>query len=353
MGTWKNYYIDQCVDNRRILIIISQQIMKRRQFIKSSLTASGGLLVSSPLSTFCSDSQTPHNSRIVNARDLLLQPRKNQIDSDRLVRLLDTGMKAYFDKDNVQEAWNEIVQPGEVIGLKVNCLSGPGGTHPEIVEAICERLREAGIRAQDIIIWDRLSEDLENGGYKIIYNGNRIKCFGNEVVGFSSDFEIFGSAASLVTKTMTEICDGVINLPVLKDHGIAGVTMSLKNMFGAIHNPNKYHLNVGDPYIADVYMLPSIRKKTRFTICDAINSQYEGGPSHMPHWTWPNNGLLLGEDPVALDYLGWQLIEAERQKNNYKSLKEVGREPTYINTAANPHHQLGTNDPGRMEVIYL
>jgi len=325
--------------------------MKRRQFIKSGLTATGGLFVSSPLSTFCANPQRQHESRIVIARDLLLQPEQNQIDSDRLVRLLDSGMQAYFDKDNVLETWAEIVQPGEVIGLKVNCLSGPGGTHPELVTAICERLTGVGIRAQDIIIWDRLNEDLENGGYKINYGGNKIKCFGNEVVGFSSDFEIFGSAASLVSKTMTEVCDGVINLPVLKDHGIAGITMSLKNMFGAIHNPNKYHLDVGDPYIADVYMLPSIRNKTRFTICDAINSQYEGGPSHMPHWTWPHNGLFIGRDPVALDYLGWQLIEGERQKNNYKPLKEVGRKPTYITTAANAKHQLGTNDPGKMEVI--
>lgn len=327
--------------------------MKRRQFIKSGLTATGGLIVSTPFSILHAHPQINIKSRVVSVRDPLLQPEKLQVDSNRLVKLLDSGMQAYFDKNNVLEAWTEIVQPGEVIGLKVNSLSGPGGTHPELVDAICERLLEVGIKAQDIIIWDRLNEDLENGGYKIVYSGNKIKCFGNEVVGFSSDFEIFGSAASLVSKTMTEVCDGVINLPVLKDHGIAGVTMSLKNMFGAIHNPNKYHLNVGDPYIADVYMLPSIRNKTRFTICDAINSQYEGGPSHMPHWTWPNNGLFIGEDPVALDHLGWQLIETERQKNNYKPLKEVGREPTYINTAANAIHQLGTNDPDWIDVVSI
>ena len=327
--------------------------MKRRQFIKSGLAATGSFIVSSPFHTFCSDSQIDQISRVVVARNPLLQPIQYQIDTDVLVSLLDSAMQTYFKKDDVLEAWAKIAQPGEVIGLKVNCLSGPGGTHPELVDAICERLLQVGVQAQDIIIWDRLNEDLENGGFKVIYRGNKIKCFGNDFAGFSSDFEIFGSAASLISKTMTEICDGVINLPVLKDHGIAGVTMSMKNMFGAIHNPNKYHLNVGDPYIADVNMLSSIRNKSRFTICDVINSQYEGGPSHMPHWTWPYNGLLIGRDPVALDYLGWQLIEAERQKNNYKALKEVGREPSYISTAADKNHKLGTNNPDRMEVIYL
>lgn len=327
--------------------------MNRRQFIKSGLSTTGSFIVSSPFHIVCADSQIDHKSRIVVAREPHLQSLQNRIDTDLLINLLDKGIQTYFQKDNVLEAWSEIAQPGEVIGLKVNCLSGPGGTHPELVNAISERLCQIGIKEQNIIIWDRLSEDLENGGFKVMSRGNKIRCFGNDFVGFSSEFEIFGSAASLVSKTMTEICDGVINLPVLKDHGIAGVTMSMKNMFGAIHNPNKYHLDVGDPYIADVYMLPSIRNRTRFTICDAINSQYEGGPSYMPHWTWPYNGLMIGRDPVALDYLGWQLIEAERQKNNYKSLKDVGREPTYISTAADKNHKIGTNNPGKMEVIYV
>ena len=71
-------------------------------------------------------------------------------------------------------------------------------------------MQEAGIKADQIIVWDRLSEDLENGGYKIVYRGNQIKCFGNDAVGFSSDFEIFGLAASLVSKTITQLCDGEI-----------------------------------------------------------------------------------------------------------------------------------------------
>ncbi|MGW8178255.1 MAG: DUF362 domain-containing protein, partial [bacterium] len=77
---------------------------------------------------------------------------------------------------------------------------------------------------------------------------------------------------SLLCKTLTEVCDVVINLPVLKDHGITGVTMAMKNLFGAIHNPNKYHLNTGDPYVADVCMLSPIRQKVRLTICDGLST---------------------------------------------------------------------------------
>ena len=121
---------------------------------------------------------------------------------------------------------------------------------------------------------------------------------------------MYGSAGSLVSKTLTRTCDAVISLPVLKDHGITGVTLALKNFFGAIHNPNKYHTNAGDPYIADIHMFEPIRRKLRLTIADAITAQYEGGPSYMPQWSWPFNGLLVSQDPVAMDYTGWRLIDA-------------------------------------------
>jgi uncharacterized protein (DUF362 family) len=327
--------------------------MKRRQFIKTGITVTGGLLTSSPLHTVCANIYDTKHSKVVIARDPLLQSKKYQVVTDRLVRLLDSGLQAFFNTDSPLEGWQKIARPGEVIGLKVNCLSGRGGTTIELVNAICERLRDIGIKSEDIVIWDRLNEDLEDRGFKISYRGNGMKCFGNDAVGFERDFEIFGSAASLISKTLTQVCDAVINLPVLKDHGIAGVTMSLKNMFGAIHNPNKYHINVGDPYIPDVYMLPSIRQKVRFTICDAIQAQYEGGPSFMPQWTWAYNGLLMGTDPVALDYTGWQIIEEQRIKNRLKALKAENREPTYIATAADKNHQLGINDPRRINIVNI
>jgi uncharacterized protein (DUF362 family) len=138
---------------------------------------------------------------------------------------------------------------------------------------------------------------------------------------------------------------------VLKDHGIAGVTMALKNLFGAIHNPNKYHLDAGDPYVADVYMLPPIRQKVKLHICDAVAPQYEGGPSYMPQWSWPYNGLLVARDPVALDYTGWQIIERKRGEMKLKSLQEMQRAPRYIATAAGPRRRIGANDPRLIEQV--
>ncbi len=288
-------------------------------------------------------------SKVVIACDPMLREAGSAVDSGRLLKLLDRSLESFYSCDSAADAWKRVARPGEVVGLKVNCLAGRGiSTNVKLVEVIVERLREIGVK--EIIVWDRLNSDLERAGFPV---GSKrgVRYAGNDSAGYEENLSIYGSVGSLLSKTLTRTCDSVISLPVLKDHGITGVTLALKNFFGAIHNPNKYHLTVGDPYVADVNMLPSIRQKVRLTICDATTAQYEGGPSLMPQWTWPFNGLLVGRDPVALDYTGWRLIEQKRSEHGLKSLEALSRAPSYIATAADPQHRLGTNDPELIERV--
>jgi uncharacterized protein (DUF362 family) len=310
-----------------------------------------GLLRAGLSSAVVAQAAGSEKSKVVVARDPNLRSGASP-DSARVLKLLDRVMQSFYGCDSPLEAWKKVVRPGEVVGLKVNCLSGRGAaTNPIVVGAICERLQQAGIPQKDIVIWDRLNSDLESAGYRVASRKDRIRCIGNDTAGYDTELAIYGSAGSLLSKTLTRTCDAVINLPVLKDHGIVGVTLALKNLFGAIHNPNKYHLNTGDPYVADVNAFPEIRRKVRLNLCDAITAQYEGGPSYMPQWSWPFNGLIVARDPVALDYSGWQILERKRAEKGMKSLRELKREPSYIATAADSRHRLGTNDPQRIELV--
>jgi uncharacterized protein (DUF362 family) len=276
----------------------------------------------------------------------------NAPDTAHVLALLDRALQTFSGRENAVEAWQSVVKPGEVVGLKVNCLAGKGlSTSRVLVNAVCERLQQAGVR--DIVIWDRLNQDLEAAGFKIIQGRLGTRCYGNDTAGYEEELEIYGSVGSLLSTTLTRTCDAIISLPVLKDHGITGFTGALKNLFGAIHNPNKYHPKAGNPYIADVNMLPPIRQKIRLTIFDAMTAQYEGGPSFMPHWTWRCNTLIVGRDPVALDQTAWQLVEKKRAEMGLKSLRDAGREPVYIATAADAQHRLGYTDPRKIELLQV
>jgi hypothetical protein len=78
---------------------------------------------------------------------------------------------------------------------------------------------------------------------------------------------------------------------------------------------------------------------------------YEGGPAFKPEFSWKHNALLVSQDPVALDYTGWQIVERKRAEVGLKTLEAEERAPHYIGTAADAEHRLGTNDPRRILVF--
>ncbi|MBN1996974.1 DUF362 domain-containing protein [candidate division KSB1 bacterium] len=320
--------------------------INRRRFCQSSIIGAS-LLAGLHNGIYC---QNGSFSRVVIATRSDLRFSRFDFFSDRISKLLDTAIENYFEKKS-PAVWADLFSQRDVVGLKVNCLAGKGlSTHPFLVEAVIQRLLQAGVEAHKIIVWDRLDRDLERAGYSLYYGRSKSQCYGTNRVGYSGQIVEFGSAGSLVSRIISDLCTAVINLPVLKDHGIVGVSVGMKNFFGAINNPNKYHDNIGDPYVADVNMFPDIRNKTRLTICDALTPQYEGGPPFMPQWTWQMDSLMVAQDMVALDYTGWQIIEQQREFNNLPSLEASGRKPSYIHTAADEKHLLGTDDPAKIFV---
>jgi uncharacterized protein (DUF362 family) len=325
----------------------------RRVFLKQWFTGAAVLRVGGAMGLLTAAQQAaPAKSKVVIARDDLLRGTGSTVDSGRMLALLDRAMQTLFDRDHAIEAWSRLVRPGETVGVKVNALGGRGlSSNLQLVEAICERLQEAGTKAGDIVVWDRDSNEMERSGFHLSMGGNGVQCFGTDRVDYEQELVAYGSVGSRLSRILTQRCNVLINVPVLKDHDGAGVTIALKNMYGVIHNPNKYHPNGCNPYIADVNMLPEIRNRMRLTLCDATTAQYEGGPAYKPEYSWKQNALLVSQDPVALDYTGWQIIERKRAEKGLKTLEGEGRAPHYIATAADAGHRLGTNDPRRIAVV--
>lgn len=318
----------------------------RRGFLTHCIAGAVGIAAAVPAALDAASRATnPRNASVVIAQDAQLRGVGGTVDESRVQSLLDQAMQRLGGVDEPQRPWASLVRPGQMVGIKVNTLGGRGlSSNVQLVEAICERLQGAGVRAREIVIWDRDSAELERAGFRIRTGGNQVQCFGTDRVGYEDGLVTYGAVGSRLSRILTQRCDVLINVPVLKDHDGAGVTIALKNMYGVIHNPNKYHPNGCDPYIADVNMLSEIRSKLRLTICDATTACYEGGPSYKPEFAWQHNALLVAQDPVALDTMGWKIIERKRVEMGLKTLDADGRAPHYIATAADAEHHLGVHD---------
>lgn len=290
-------------------------------------------------------------SRVVLVRESAVLKNSQEIDLSVACEMVNSGLLQLTGESTPDRAWKSIFRPRDIVGIKVNSLGGRQiATHPGIVKSVISGLKSAGVPEENIIIWDRLTKELRSSGYTINKSDKGVKCFGTDT-SYDRYPEIIGSIGSCFSTIISSFCTALINIPVLKDHDLAGVSLSLKNFYGAIHNPNKYHDNKCDPYIADLNSHPYIKDKLRLIVSDAITLQYQGGPAYKPQWALDYRSFLLSQDPVAIDRIGARLIEEKRKEKGLPSLKQVGREPIHIATAAKKG--LGTDDLDKIAFITL
>ena len=323
-------------------------MQSRREFVKEMVAGVAVLGAGTDLAW--GETSAAKKSRVVIVRDAKLRTPGPAPDEKRVAALLDHAMQTYFRAQNPVQPWKQVVRPGQVVGLKLNSLGRMLSPSVALVATICERLQQAGIKAGDIIVWDRGSRELEAAGFKLSNAPGAVRFIGSDTAGYEDAAVRYGSVTTRLAKVLTQ-SDVVINMPVLKNHNIIGVTMAMKNMYGVINNPSTLHGTACNPYIADLNMVPQIRQRLRFVVGDMMTAVYEGGPSYRPEYAWNENGLIVGEDQVAIDTISAQIVERKRAEKGLQTLEQKGTPITYLATAADAQHRLGTNDPARIALI--
>ena len=324
-------------------------MQNRREFVKEVVAGAAVLRAGTQLAWGLPNAT--QKSKVVIVRDVKLRTPGPAPDEKRVAALLDHAMQTYFSAQNPVQPWKQIVRPGQVVSLKLNALGGRAiAPSVALVTAICERLQQAGIKPGDITVWERNSRDLEAAGFKLSNAPGAVRFLGSDTVGYEDTSVSYGSVTTRLSKILTR-SDVVINMPVMKNHNIVGVTMAMKNMYGVISNPSAMHGTACDPYIADLNMIPQIRQKVHFVVSDLKTAVYEGGPSYRPEYAWNEDGLMVGEDRVAIDTVCAQIVQRKRAEKGLNTLEQKGTPLTYIATAADAQHQLGTNDPARITLI--
>jgi len=333
--------------------------LSRREFLKGVAGATAGLalvktgLSPPPASAETYTSATPKISlhgRVVYANAVKARKSLNSFDGAALKQILGHALCTLTGRKTPVDALGLFFSKKDIVGLKLNCLAGkPLSSHPELVRAISALLVDTGIRENNIIVWERSDHELQSAGFKINRSEGGVRCFGTNA-NYVPPIVFSGSSGSLLSEVVYK-CTALINVPVLKDHDISGVSGGMKNLFGCVHNPNKYHDNCCDPYVAEVSAMEPIRKRMRLVILDTLNAQYQGGPAVQSQYLWQENGILVAADPVALDVWGAEILEKKRKAKGLPSFAEAKRPPKWLATAG--RMGLGENDPAKIQKIVV
>jgi hypothetical protein len=250
-------------------------------------------------------------SRVVLIREANAVGEGRKIDAAVVQKMLDDAMAALFGEKDPLTAWKRIVKPTDIVGIKTNAWNYLP-TEPEIEQAIKRRVMEAGVPENKIGIRDR---------------------------GVLND-PLFQEATVL------------INARPARVHYWAGMGSCIKNYIMFVPKPSDYHADACAD-LAAIWSLPAVKGRTRLNILSMLTPQYHNvGPRGFSEkYLWPYRGLIIGQDPVAVDATGYRVIQAKRQEvfNEDKPLETSAHHILLADT----RHHLGNADPTSIDLIKL
>jgi uncharacterized protein (DUF362 family) len=310
----------------------------------------------------------PYRGRVVSVesptsiKDGVYQP-------DTIQSMMRRGMSELTGAAGWAEAWRQFVEPGDVVGIKVNPVGMPHViSDASVVREIIAGLEAAGIKRRDIVVYDRYKDQFFQAGFdkwlpegvRVSHAAEKYDDIQQDISGYDPEvyldlpltlpgYDIDNETArrSYASRFITREVNKLINLPVLKDHQSAGVTLALKNLsHGLVNNVSRSHgtrsLNACNMFIPAVVSMPVIRNKTVLHILDGVKALYHGGPGARPEYVWEHKTLYFATDPVALDRIGWEVIDAKRLAVGKPKLVEdrpdkvstfVHRQPEHVEIA--------------------
>ncbi|MCJ7582801.1 MAG: DUF362 domain-containing protein [Candidatus Aminicenantes bacterium] len=338
--------------------------LNRRDFLKKSTTSvlGAGLALKTGFS-LTADMQ--EQSRVVEINHSGAVASGRLVNTQAVKEMLQRGLNSLTGTEN---PWSKFIKPTDTIGLKINTLGRPLlFTHHELIKAVSEDLIAYGVKENNIIVWDRHERHMQDCKFTFNTNKEGIRCYGTEALdtaqnrfdqemSYKSDFDDpdkrgDGGNISQLSRIFTEECDKIINMAILKDHGYSGVTLCLKNLaYGVSDNNGRFHgpQHIG-PFIADMCTHPLLKKKVVLHMIDGLEACFDMGPApRNPKALFTPQTLWLGTDPVALDTVGFQVIDAERKERGLPVLAESGRPIDHIELAGKKG--IGVSDLNRITV---
>ena len=238
---------------------------------------------------------------------LLAQDGKDGIPD--MVAVLGGEPAAMFDKGiAAMGGISKYVKKGDRVVLKPNSAwdrtpEMAANTNPELMSAVVKSCLDAG--AKEVLVFDHTCDNwkksYENSGIETAIT----KAGGKMIPADEEEYyrEIDLPKGKVLTKAKVHKaildCDVWFNIPILKVHRGAKMTVSMKNLMGIVWNRQFFHRHDLSQSIADIN---TIEKKPALNIVDAYRIMKSNGPRGLGEGDVVlTKGLFISSDPVAVD----------------------------------------------------
>ena len=242
--------------------------MKRRDFIKTGITA--GLVTGAAMS--------------FGQGTRLLMPSESYLPYD-LVAVKGGNPGAMFDKAiQALGGMKNFVKAGQTVLVKPNIgwdvpPERAANTNPALVKRIIEHCYNAG--AKTVYVFDNTCDNwqksYQNSGIEKAAKEANAKIAPGNTESYYQSVELTKGSKLKKTKVHELVLetDVFINIPILKHHSSADMTLAMKNLMGVVWDRRYWHLHDLHQCIADY---ASFHKKPTLNIIDAYRVLMKNGP---------------------------------------------------------------------------
>lgn len=200
------------------------------------------------------------------------------------------------------------VKPGNKVVVKPNIGwdKSPelaGNTNPALVKEIVKQCFAAG--AKEVVVFDHTCDDWQkcykNSGIETAAKEAGAKVVPADQESYYEEITLPRAKNLKTAKVHKAIidCDVWINVPILKNHGGAQLTMSMKNHMGIVWDRGFFHQHDLQQCIADIC---TMSKPAALNVVDAYRIMKTNGPrGRSAADVVLAKGLFLSQDIVAVD----------------------------------------------------
>jgi uncharacterized protein (DUF362 family) len=276
----------------------------RRQFLKTAALAGAGLSL-------------PAFTALADAAEQAARPDLVVVHGGSPEMLIKSALDAFG-------GMKKFISRGDIVVIKPNIgwdrtPEQAGNTNPDVVAAVIKLCFEAG--AKKVKVFDRPVNDPRRC-YVQSGIAPAASALGAQV-DFVDDRKfrdmIINGEALKNWPLYTELfeADKVINIPIAKHHGLAKLTLSMKNWMGVMGGSRRQIHQKLDESLVDL----SMKIKPTLTILDAVRILVANGPQGGSlEDVRKLDTIVAGTDPVAVDSYGATLFGMKGSDLGYVTL---------------------------------
>lgn len=268
--------------------------MERREFLKAIALAgvAATIKISNPLSVLAQSGQNqltglPYDLVAVMGGEPVDMFRRAMTEMGGMGKFIKAGQKVVV-KPNI--GWDKTPELA-------------GNTNPDLVAEIIRQCFAAG--AKEVVVFDHTCDDwrkcYKNSGIEEAAEAAGAKVVPAHEESYYREIELPRAKNLKRAKVHTALLDSDvwINVPILKNHGGAKMTISMKNHMGIVWDRGFFHKNDLQQCIADICTL---EKPAVLNIVDAYRVMKTNGPRGKSAADVVNpKGLFISTDIVAVD----------------------------------------------------